>query len=503
MSNTLSYSRRVARVMLIQPPAYVLKDKSDMNPNVPLGLAYLAAVLEKSGYEVNVLDAFMEGLDNEIRVDDERVLIGLGDQQIEKRLKDFKPDVVGVSSLFTMQRKNAHRMCAIAKNVLRDVIVIMGGAHPTAEPRMVLEDMHVDYVIRGEGELALSELLDCLKCGKDFSNVDGLCSRLNGGLVIKEKKTFIENLDSLYFPARHLLPMEKYFLFKKSHGANKRTPYASIVTSRGCPFGCTFCSTHMVWGRHYRFRTARNVLDEIRFLVQRYGIKELLFEDDNLTLNRVRAVEIFQGLIREKFYLIWRTPNGISVDTLDEELLDLMKESGCYQLGFAIESGCQQVLDTIIKKPMELVKAQRLVKYAKKIGIEVILFLVVGMPGETLKEMRATFRFARSLGSIDQHISIATPYPGSALFEICKEKGFFAKGFNYDRLSIRKPNIETPDWSGQELMELIKEERRKSNLCCGFSDPVLFLKALVPESIKSRIKRWLKYPHAINVYKRP
>jgi len=494
-------TKKINKIILIQPPAFVLKDKSDMNPNVPLGLAYIAAVLERKGYEVRLLDAFIEGLENEEEVDNERVLLGLTPSQIRQEIKDFSPQVVGVSSLFTMQRKNAHAVCKIAKEVDNSIITVMGGSHPSAEPVMVLQDPVVDFVVLGEGEQVIVDLLRYLEHGGDISEIDGLGFRSNSKIVINEKKKFIEDLDSIPFPARHLLPMDRYFQSKMSHGLNRRTPYASILTSRGCPFECTFCSTHKVWSKRYRARSAANVLSEIKYLVDTYGIKELLFEDDNMLLDKNRAHDIFDVMIKEKFDLIWRTPNGVAVVTLDEEMLDKMKASGCYQIGLGVESGNKFVLNTIIKKPVDLEKARLIVKYARKIGIEAIVFLVVGMPGETLEQMRDSFSFVRSLGLYNaQHVSIATPYPGSKLYDICKDRGYFKKDFDFDQLSIRKPTIDTENWNGEDVVMLISQERRKNYLQLFFKNPILFFKALIPERLKLKIRKKIKYKKAYDVY---
>jgi len=236
-------------------------------------------------------------------------------------------------------------------------------------------------------------------------------------------------------------------------------------------------------------------------LIDNFGIKEFLFEDDNLLLNKNRALDIFNGMIKERFDLIWRAPNGVAISTLDKELLDKMKASGCYQIGIGLESADKFVLDTIIKKPLDLEKIPSLVKYAKQIGIEVIIFLVVGMPGETLKQMKTTFRFARSLGLYDtQHISIATPYPGSELYDICKERNYFREDFDFDHLSIRKPNIDTENWKGEDVMRLISQQRKINQLHCLFKNPILFFKALAPELLKVKIKKKIRYRRALDVY---
>lgn len=492
---------KIKRIMLIQPPAYVLKDKSDMNPNVPLGIAYIGAVLEREGYSVRLLDAFIEGMGNDRQVDDERVLIGLTPAEIKSKIVEFSPHLVGVSSLFTLQRKNAHAVCRLAKEVDSGIITVMGGPHPTAEPRMVLEDRAVDFVVLGEGEETIFELLKYLESGADSSSIEGLAFRSDDMIVINQRKRFIEDLDSIPFPARHLLPMERYFRSRYSHGLNRRSPYASILTSRGCPYTCTFCSTHKVWSRKYRARSAENVLGEIKFLVEHYGVKELLIEDDNMLLDKARAHAIFDGLIKAKYDLIWRTPNGVALATLDEEMLDKMKASGCYQIGIGVESGNRHVLKNIIKKPVDLEKVASIVRYARRIKIETIIFLVVGMPGETLGQMRDSFAFARSLGLHNaQHISIATPYPGSELYDMCESRGYFRKDFNYDRLSMRKAHIDTEDWTGEDVLRLLAEERKKNYLGCLFKDPALFFKALVPDKLKARIKKRIGYRTSERVY---
>lgn len=472
--------REIERILLVQPPAFTFQKKGDINPNVPLGIAYIASVLEKNGYQVRILDTFVEGWENEVYIDKERIRVGLSFKEIEERIREANPDLVGISNLFTVQRKNAHMICKVTKRINPDIITVMGGAHPTVAPETVLQDKNVDFVIIGEGERTIIGLLKSLEGERNLEELDGIGFRKNGRIIILPKTKFIEDLDSIPFPARHLLPMEKYFQANISHGGVlRKTPYASVVTSRGCPMQCTFCSAHRVWGKRYRYRSPENVIEEIKMLIQDYGIKELLFEDDNLTLNKRTAEEIFEKMIEEKFDLIWKTPNGVAIFTLDENLLQKMRKSGCYQLGFGVESGNQYVLDKIIKKPVDLNKAPRIIKYGRKLGIETQIFLVMGMPGETKEHIRDSFRFARKIKDFRPFISIANPYPGSELYDICKKNNYLVPEFSFDNLLIDRANIQTPDWTSNELKELIISEKWISQMHWLLRCPIAFLFAKI------------------------
>ena len=474
-------TKLIRKILLIQPPAFANIYKTDINPNIPLGIAYIAAMLEKEGYEVKILDALVEGWEKEERVDKKMIRVGLSFEEIEERIRDFSPDIVGVSNLFTAQRRNAHRVCEIAKKISPDIVVIMGGAHPTVAAEMVLEDKNVDFVVLGEGENMILELMNYFKGKVELHSLDGLGFREHGKVIILPRTRLIENLDALPFPARHLLPMDLYSRIGLSHGGFlKRTPFSSVVTSRGCPFKCTFCSAHKVFGRRYRYRSVDNVMKEIDMLVRDYGIKELLIEDDNLTLNAKRAEQLFDRMIEKKYDLVWNTPNGVAAFTLTERILDRMKESGCVGLNLALESGNQYVIDNIIKKPLKLEKVVPLIKYARRIGLQVNTFFVVGLPGETIEQIRDTFSFARKMKFYHPHISVLTPYPGTEVLEICKEKGYLVEDFNFDDLMITRYNIETQDWTIRELDNVIKSETRILRMHYYLGHPFGFIKDLLP-----------------------
>ncbi|MFC1904259.1 B12-binding domain-containing radical SAM protein [Chloroflexota bacterium] len=452
--------KKIKKVLLFIPPAFTFKDSLDVNPLPPLGLGYLGAVLENAGIEVKVVDCLMEGWNNRVEVAENIIRVGLPFDQIDEIIRSYGPDIVGVNNLFTKQRENAHKIYELAKRADSSIITIAGGAHPTVMPELVLADKNVDYVVLGEGDDTILDLVNVIEGKSDISSLDGVGYTENGLIRVIPKTKFITDLDRLPFPARHLLNMEKYFGLKASHGTRKKERFSPIVTSRGCPAKCTFCSAHRVWGRKFRQRSPENVIEEMKHLKEKYGIEEIMFEDDNVTLNVGRAEKLFDLMIEEKLNFVWDTPNGVAAFALNEKLLDKIKKSGCYSLNLALESGNQYVLDNIIKKPVKLERAKQLVRYAQHIGLGVKIYLIMGMPGETKEQIWDSFLLAKVLGIFTPFISIATPYPGSELYEVCRKNKYIPDDFSLDDLFIRSFSISTENWTGEEIREIYREGQR-------------------------------------------
>ncbi len=496
--------KKVRKVLLFIPPAITFKDRIDINPLPPLGLGYLGSVLEERGIEVKIVDCLIEGWDKRFEVSVDTLQIGLSFEDIEKIIRDYGPDIVGVNNLFTKQRENAHKIYAIAKKVNNDIVTIAGGAHPTVMPELVLSDVNVDYVVLGEGERSLIDLLAFIEGKTDISTLDGIGYKENRVSKIIPKERFIEDLDALPFPARHLMNMEKYFGLSSSHGERRRNRFSPVITSRGCPALCTFCSAHAVWGRGFRARSPENVLKELKHIKEKYNIEEIMFEDDNLTLNPKRAEAIFDAMIREKLGLEWDTPNGIAAWTLAENLIDKMKLSGCHTINFALESGNQYVLDKIIKKPLEISRVKPLIVHAQKIGLNVGIFLVVGMPHETEEQIWDSFRLAAQLGVFTPHISIATPYPGSELFSLCKKERLLRQDFSLDDLYIRSFAISMDGLDAKKLKQLLADGQRFLLTSFLKNKPFTFFKVCMGKLLKNpeyfikkilnfiRVKDWAK-----------
>ena len=446
---------KISKILLIVPPAFTFKSRRDINPLPPMGLGYLAAVIEKMGIEVEILDTLMLGWDNEEEVNENIVRVGLTDSDIKEKILEYNPDLIGINCQFSRQYKIYHHIFSLVKKVKKNCITVAGGAHVTVCPEEILGDPCCDFLLIGEAEESFREFLLAIIQGSGLGQIDGLGWKSNGNIFINKKEKWITDLDSIPFPAYHIMKLDKYFGLEASHGIRHKNRFSPIITSRGCPAKCTFCSAHRVWGNKYRLRSVDNVLAEMRLLKEQFGVEEIMFEDDNVTANSKRATELFTRMIEEGFNFTWDTPNGVGVWSLTENILDLIKQSGCIKLNFPVESGAQHVLNNIIRKPLKLSKVKKLISYCKKIDLDYGMFLVMGLPGEKIEDMWQSFRFAAECGCYAPHISVATPYPGTKLFDECMQKGYFSRKFTLDDLFIRSFLIRTPDWDEHDLKKTL------------------------------------------------
>ena len=369
----------------------------------PLGLGYIAAVLEKGGFESSIIDANLLRLDNARIVD----RIPAGARLIGVYLNSFTYETV--KGLTPLIRKN-----------FKDCVIILGGPLPTAEPEIVLAEIDCDGLIRGEGEYALLGIMKNI--GKELHPFTG---EISGAVfhepgtknIVRNPLTRIVDLDSLPFPAYHLMPeLKLYRQFRKS-------PSAPIITSRGCAHNCIFCCKD-VFGKKMTFRSSRNVLEEIDHLVKHFGIRQLDFLDDNFALNERRMHEIFDGIIEKKYNLAINMQSGIRTELLDEPLLDKMKRAGVYKLAFGIESGDKEVLSTC-RKQIDLDRVREVVRLAKKKGFLTYGFFIVGLPGETDEAFERTLEYAKALDLDVANFCMAVPFVGTELYRMVKENGRF------------------------------------------------------------------------------
>jgi radical SAM superfamily enzyme YgiQ (UPF0313 family) len=253
--------------------------------------------------------------------------------------------------------------------------------------------------------------------------------------------------------------MEEYFAAVKEvpPRGEIRKPWTMMITSRGCPYNCVFCSVHVVMGRKWRGRSPENVVDEIEQVVHTYHVKQIDFLDDNMTLNKKRMENICDLIVKRGLDIEWYTPNGIRADGLDENLLTKMKASGCKKIRIAPESGVQRVVDQIIKKDLDLKKVENAVILSKKVGIKVGCFFIIGLIGETKEDIEATIKYAyklRRLGADSFYFSYATPLYGTELYEQAKRGGFISTSFSDESLAAVEPLIETPEFTADDLREL-------------------------------------------------
>jgi len=443
---------------LINPPR--IQPRAWGKPSVvpPLGLAYVAAVLEKA-HEVRIIDAPTEGWRN-LRIDETKYQVGLSNTEIADKVKHWSPSIVVIEIPFSGWIKPAFEVASTVKSIDKSISTVLEGPHPSARPKECLANPNVDFVVIGEPENTILELANALeKEAPDFNGIRGIGFVQDGVPVITSPRPPLEDLDSLPFPARHLLPMEEYFAAVKENPLRGEIykPWTEILTSRGCPYNCVFCTHHIVWGRKWRGRSPENVVDEIEQVVKTYHVKQIDFLDDNMTLDRKRMEDICDLIIKRGLRIEWFTPNGVRADTLDERLLTKMKKSGCKKIRVAPESGVQRVVDQIIKKNLDLKSVERAVVLCKKVGIKVGCFFVIGLIGETKEEINETIKFAyrlRQLGAESFVFSIATPIQGTELYEQAKRGGFLRDCFSDEALAAAEPLIETPEFTANELREL-------------------------------------------------
>jgi anaerobic magnesium-protoporphyrin IX monomethyl ester cyclase len=448
------------RVCLINPPR--IHPKTWGKPSVlqPWDLAYIAAVLEKE-HKVCIIDAPSEGWKNLEEIDASKYRFGLTVKEIAARIKNWSPDLVVITAPFLGWWKTVFDIASAAKSIDKNTITVLTGADPSARPLDCLKEPNIDFVVIGEPEQTVLELANTLEKGnmEKLKKVRGIAYNKKGEIVVTPPRPFIQDLDSLPFPARHLLPMSTYFAAVKENPLRGEIhkPWVAMITSRGCPHNCIFCSNYLVMGRKWRARSPANVVDEIEQLVKIYNIKQVDFEDANLTVDRKRVEVICDLIVKRRLDIEWYTPNGVRADALDENLLRKMAEAGCRKIRIAPESGVQRVVDKIIRKNLDLKKVENAVVSARKVGIGVGCFFILGFMGETKQDIKATINYAhklRRLGANHFYFSYATPLYGTELYEQAKQGGFLSPRFSEEALAANEPLIETPEFNANELREL-------------------------------------------------
>ncbi|MEM0488428.1 MAG: radical SAM protein [Candidatus Bathyarchaeia archaeon] len=469
------------RVYLINPPRIHPRSWGEPSVSQPIELAYSAAVLE-GHHKVVVLDAPGEGWREVHEIDSKRYRVGLRGEEIAYRIKSWSPDIVGIHIPFSGWSEMAFEIAKLVKLIDSEIITVMDGVHPSARPVDCLLDENVDFVIIGEAEETWFELVNALENGCEtykLKEIPGIGFKENGNIVFTPPRHFIQDLDRLPFPARHLLPMEAYFeaVRKNPLRGEIKKPWTMMITSRGCPYHCIFCTAHITRGRQWRGRSPENVVAEIEHVVEKYHVKQIDFHDDNMTFDKKRMAKICDLIVERGLDIEWFTPNGIRADTLDRELLLKMKKSGCRRIYLAPESGVQRVVNSIIKKNLDLKTVEKAVALSRKIGIKVACFFIIGLIGETKEDIEATIKFAyrlKELGADKFYFSYATPVYGTELYTQAIEGGYLIKDFSDQALSAVEPLIETPEFTVEELRVLCA----RANLINLELTPDKFKKAL-------------------------
>ena len=411
----------------------------------PLGLAYIAAVLERAGHEVKIVDSPTRRLTMKEWI---------------AEVKEFDPDVVGISMMTPLAPKG-YAAAKVVREELPDAVLVAGGSHPTYMYDEAL-DAGFDFVVRGEGEYTMLELVSRLEDrGKDpeaFKDVKGLAFRAGGRTVVTPDRPLIENLDTLPWPARHLLDMDKYTLF------NKPIRIAHVMASRGCPYGCIYCITSYYWGRRYRYRSAKNVADEIEFLVDKYRVQHIAFTDDEFTANW-KFVREFVGELKSRNLNVTFSC-GARVDHVNKEIMKLLYDNGCTALYFGVESASQETLNRIGKK-ITVEQAKRVFQWKKELGGFATGAFILGFPWETVDDMKATVDLAIKLDPDYAQFTALTPYPGTPLWDFAVKHDLIVD-HNWEHYTTVRPVMRGFHFTAEQLGRMLVYAYRKFYLRWGF-----------------------------------
>ena len=400
----------------------------------PLGLGYIAAVLEED-HDVKVIDVCAEKLDND---------------SLRKKITKINPEIVGITS-DTLSFQRAIEIAELIKQIDKETIIVIGGAHSNALPTYPLKYDCFDMSIYGEGERTVVELWDIIEREKSYEDVKGIVFKENNEIIINPKRELIENLDELPFPARHLFPMDKY----TGEFGLYVSPIYPVGTSRGCPFSCAFCSNNVIFGKRYRSRSPRDIVNEIELLITEYGAKGIYFREDIFTLNKKRVIEICNEIKERRLDFKWVCESR--VDTINEDMLRSMKNAGCELIWFGVESGSQKILDRIHKQ-ITIAQSRDAFKLCKKIKLRAGASFLIGVPGEKIEDIYRTIDFAKELKPEFAWFNIFTGYPISPLYEYVVKSRLYEKDIGHGILIIK-----TDEFNRENLEEIQRCADRKLN----------------------------------------
>jgi len=366
---------------------------------IPLGLAYLASTLENDGHKVKILDMNI-------------------DKDFDSELKK-EYDIVGFTAT-TPTIKTVWRLAEHIK-IVSSSQVIVGGPHVSALPLESIEKLGINAVVVGEGEETLKEICARIESKKTLEGVKGCVYKENEHIIDNGPRPLITDIDSLPFPAFHLFNIEKYGNAQPIRDYKKDARSFYIFTSRGCPYGCLFCSKSL-YGRTFRPRSPENVVEEWQILVNEYKATEIGMQDDIFNFNKARALKICSMIKAQGLDIPWITCNGIRTNHTDYELLVAMKNARCYRVGYGVESGCKRILD-FLQKSQTLDMIENAFKVTKKAGLESMGFFMIGNPTETEETIDQTIKFAIKLDPTIAHFTISAPFPGTQIRKIVEENG--------------------------------------------------------------------------------
>jgi radical SAM superfamily enzyme YgiQ (UPF0313 family) len=413
------------KVQLFVPPGgYFAERWSKGSSMPPLGLLYIGAVLEKEGIDVEIVPAD---------------ILKLGWRDVRSKIRETQPDIVGVTST-TENRFQSFNLVKLAKETCPQALTVMGGPHASmAAGDTLFHIPELDIVVRGEGEETMLDLCRALERKREIngiSHIAGISYRLNGQVVHNRPRSPITNLDSLAFPAFHLVPLERYN-FKIEVPGYGPLPAINVMTSRGCPFNCNFCATPINWGRAVRMRSSLNVIQEIESHIQTYGARVIFFYDDTFNVSLQRVEEISDLILERKIPVFWRCE--IRLDLMTKPLLAKMKQAGLFHVSFGLEAGSERVRNTIIDKKIKLKDFHNLMAWCKELDIIPNVFFIFSHPTETWEEAQETIQIIEQYkGQVEASVAVLHIYPGTPLEKTAREMRLLPADFSWTKKHTSK-----------------------------------------------------------------
>jgi radical SAM superfamily enzyme YgiQ (UPF0313 family) len=429
-------------VLLVIPNPYNTKGINETTNEQNLGVLYIGTVLKVNGFRVKILDAKVLGLKN---------------KEILNKVKECRPRLIGIT-MPSISYRVVKDLCTGIRELDRSIKILLGGAHPTSLPKETLEDFDVDAVVKGEGEFAVLEIANNIKNNRTpFKNVQGVAYKYEKDICWNLSRPIKMDINSYPFPDYSLLPPFK--LYKRR---TKRNPAVPILTSRGCPFKCTFCSKD-VYKQIFLPRSPENVLAEIHYLVNQLAVKQIDIIDDNFLVDRKRAKQILEKIVEYEFNLSIYLQSGIRVNSIDEDMTLLMKKAGVYRVAFGIETGDNAILKTI-KKEINIDEIKKAVSYIRKAGLRIDCFFMIGLPGDDPTSMQKTIDLAKELNPNTATFSMVLPFPGTELYQQVKREGKLYTDARYGvdaGYYMTKVNYILPGMKEKEILKFFKKAYRE------------------------------------------